>query len=84
MEAPHGTLIQFSCNADQTASDELFMKHLLKNIASENVDIRDIFQHISTSVYHESNRSQKPLLMCGLRQEHVYLNEVIQPEGRCS
>jgi len=79
METSNGVFIQFSCAANQTANNDLFTKHLLKNIAQENVDVRDIFGDIAGKVYRESNQRQKPLSMNGLGQQNqFYLN------GKCS
>ncbi|CAM4930550.1 unnamed protein product [Rotaria socialis] len=83
-----GSFIQFACDANQTVDDSgerdrncLFTKHLLDNIGRKNVDVADIFLDISKNVYHESNRSQKPLSMNGLdRYGRVFLNEVIEPD----
>ncbi|CAF3536292.1 unnamed protein product [Rotaria socialis] len=83
-----GSFIQFACVANQTVDDSgerdrncLFTKHLLDNIGRKNVDVADIFLDISKNVYHESNRSQKPLSMNGLdRYGRVFLNEVIEPD----
>ncbi|CAF1101778.1 unnamed protein product [Adineta steineri] len=85
IKPPPGVFIQFGCAADQMASDNyrindnnLYGKHLLKNIAQENVDIIDVFQRIMVDVSQESNKSQQPLSMNGLNQHQpVYLNQVI-------
>jgi hypothetical protein len=75
MNAPAGTFIQFACAANQTVSNDLFTKHLLKNIAQENVDVSSIFEDITNKVYHESNRQQRPFFRNGLHQHRqVYLN----------
>jgi hypothetical protein len=75
MNAPPGTFIQFACAANQTVTNDLFTKHLLKNIAQENVDINDLFHRIADDVYRESNKRQRPLSMNGLhKHKQVYLN----------
>jgi hypothetical protein len=75
MEASNGVFIQFSCAANQAVNNDLFTKHLLKNIAQENIDVRDIFGDIADKVYRESNQQQKPLSMNGLGQHNqFYLN----------
>ena len=80
MKPPSRTFIQFACAANQTVTNDLFTKHLLRNIAQENVNITDIFQRIANDVYQESKNRQRPLSMNGLsRHEQVYLNEVIVP-----
>jgi hypothetical protein len=75
IDAPAGSFIQFACDANQTANDDLFIKHLLKNIAQENVDIIDLFGRIADDVYRESNTRQRPLSMIGVHEhKQVYLN----------
>ncbi len=75
MKTSDGAFIQFACAANQTVSNDLFTKHLLKNIAQENVDISDIFRRIADDVYRESNKKQRPWSMNGLlRHQQVYLN----------
>jgi len=84
------TLIQFACAAGQTVSNNrkrkrgnLFTKHLLRNIARENVCITDIFQQIVDDVFWESNEKQQPLSMNGLYQHgEVCLYEM--PDGTYS
>ena len=76
--------IQFSCAAKQTARsvvhsscDGLFMKHLLRNIAKENVNIIDVFRTIVCDVYRESNLEQRPVFINGLpERQRICLNEV--------
>jgi hypothetical protein len=75
IDAAPGSFIQFACAANQTANDDLFTKHLLKNITQENVDISDLFGRIADDVYRESNKKQQPLSMNGLHEhKQVYLN----------
>ncbi len=75
MNAPAGTFIQFACAANQSVSNDLFTKHLLKNIAQENVNVSTIFQEITNKVYRESNQQQRPFFTSGLHQNReVYLN----------
>jgi hypothetical protein len=77
MTAPDGTFIQFACAANQTDSNNLFAKHLLKNIAGKNEDIIDVFEVIVDDVYEESKKRQRPLSMNGLSDYRpVYLNQV--------
>ncbi|UJR12444.1 hypothetical protein I4U23_016620 [Adineta vaga] len=73
-----GTLIQLSCAANKTSRDDLFSKKLLKHIAKENIDIRDLFQLITNDVLTQSNQTQEPLTINGIRQhEPVYFNKVM-------
>jgi hypothetical protein len=77
MRAPNGTLIQFACAANQTVSNDLFTKHLLKNITKKNENITDVFEAIVNDVYEESRKSQQPQSMNGLlAYPPVYLNAV--------
>jgi hypothetical protein len=80
MEASDGTFIQFACAANQTVSNDLFTKHLLENIAQENVNVSDIFRRIADDVYRESNKRQRPWSMNRLsRHEQIYLNYIFVP-----
>ncbi|CAF1402431.1 unnamed protein product [Adineta ricciae] len=72
------TLIQLSCAANKTSRDDLFSKKLLKHIAKENIDVRDLFQLITNDVLTESNQMQEPLTINGIKQhEPVYLNKMM-------
>jgi len=90
MHSSNPTFIQFACAANQTISnrrgensDNLFAKHLLRNIAQEDTCITDIFQQIVNGVLKESNNKQQPLSMNELQQHHqVCLYEV--PDGTYS
>jgi hypothetical protein len=86
IDPPAGAFIQFSCAVNQTVRNNLFAKHLLRNIAQQNVDISDVFHDIARNVYRESNKRQRPFFMNGLYQHRkVYLNELIAPsEGKLS
>jgi hypothetical protein len=82
MTPPHGAVIQFNCDVNETVEyssnaegNNLFTKHLMKSIGRKNVDIRDIFQSVVDGVYEKSNRKQRPLTMNALPQDRqVYLN----------
>ncbi|UJR11542.1 hypothetical protein I4U23_015722 [Adineta vaga] len=77
MSPPDETFIQFACAASETSSQNLFTKHLLRNIRQENVPITEIFQQIVHDVSRKSHGMQNPLTMNGLRQHHqLYLNEM--------
>ncbi|UJR12099.1 hypothetical protein I4U23_016277 [Adineta vaga] len=76
----NGAFIQFACAANETSHDNLFTKHLLKNIAQENINIVNVFQRISDDVYKESDKGQRPLSINGLGQHgEIYLNQVYRP-----
>lgn len=80
MEVSDGVFVQFACDTDQTVSNDLFIKHLLRNIAQENLDVSDIFRCISDDVYRESNKKQRPWSKNKLpRHEPIYLNYVYVP-----
>jgi hypothetical protein len=87
MVSPSGTLIQFSCDANQTVDDDLkedhsglFTEHLLECIDQKNTDVRNIFRKISDRVYQMSKGRQRPLIMDGLSQDHqYYFNYVVEP-----
>ena len=75
MKASDECFIQFACNANQTVTNDLFARHLLKNITEENMDVTDLFGHITDSVYHGSNKRQRPFSTNGLHlHKEVYLN----------
>ncbi|CAF3427295.1 unnamed protein product [Rotaria socialis] len=84
IQPPSGTFIQFACAANQTVDDSggkqrncLFSKHLIRNIARENINVTDVFRDIAKNVCSESNGVQKPLSMNGLDQhDGVFLNAV--------
>jgi hypothetical protein len=70
--------IQFACAANKTARNDLFSKYLLKNIAKENVDIRDVFQLIVDDVFRDSNQTQESLTINGIyKHAQVYFNKAI-------
>jgi hypothetical protein len=78
IEEPDGTFIQFSCAANETANDNLFIKHLLKNVAQENVTVTSMFQRIADDVCLERHRRHQLFHMNKLPEpEHVYLNQII-------
>ena len=85
MNASPGVFIQFACAANQTlhgvkdtSQNSLFAKHLLRNIAEENVNAIDVFRSIVCDVYRESNLIQRPLSINGLlKSKEVYLNHVM-------
>lgn len=66
MKALPRTFIHFACEPSQTASENLFIKHLLGNLSRQHMDIRDVFQYISDKVYQESNGRQRPLSISDL------------------
>lgn len=75
IDAPSGAFIQFACAANQTTNTDLFIKHLLKNITQENVDISDMFNRVSNDVYRESNGKQRPLSINRIpTKKQVYFN----------
>ncbi|CAF4994493.1 unnamed protein product, partial [Rotaria sp. Silwood1] len=75
-----GAFIQFACAANEGVHNNLFTKHLLKNITQENTDISELFRWIAADVQRESHNKQRPLSINGLRHhQDVYLNEVTPP-----
>ncbi len=77
MTAPPGTFIQFSSSANEITNDELFIKHLLENIADKNKDVREVFGRIRDNVYLERHQKQRPFSTDGLKDhESIYLNQV--------
>jgi hypothetical protein len=77
IEEPDGTFIQFSCAANETADDDLFIKHLLENIAEKNVGVTDIFRRIADNVCLERYKRHRPLCIDGLsKYGDICLNQV--------
>ncbi|CAF4578689.1 unnamed protein product [Rotaria socialis] len=87
IRTPVGAFVQYACAANQTIRDavetdrnSLFTKHLLKNIARENVDFTEVFQDITNDVYKESSRKQMPFSINKFQESgSVYFNQVIKP-----
>ena len=77
IEPTDGTFIQYACAENVVVSDDLFTKHLLKNITEENVNIVDVFRGIVDDVCEARNQTQRPLCINGLKQcEDIFLNYV--------
>lgn len=77
MNVQSGVFVQFSCAAGQTTADDLFFKHLLKNIAQENVELTEMFNRVSNDVSRESNNKQRPLSINGLpKTKQIILNPI--------
>ena len=71
------TLIQFAGSSDDHASTNLYFKHLLKNIAQENVELVDALRRVEKDVAQESNKKQQPLSMDNLdKNRSICLNPV--------
>ena len=69
--------IQFSCPPNETTRDDVFNKHLLRNIDRANVSIDQIFQNIVENVYRQRRGQLRPYSTSGLSgDEPIYLNEV--------
>ncbi|CAF3203823.1 unnamed protein product [Rotaria socialis] len=81
MTAPGGSLIQFACAPGTLASDGvdndkngLFTKHLLKHIATPNIDIEVMFRKVALGVYEESKGRQIPYRdSCLMVDDHIHL-----------
>lgn len=79
MTVPPETFIQFSCSANETSNDNLFMKHLLENISRKNVNLIDVFNKITENVYLERHRRQRPWSINGLSDHKpIYFNRVVR------
>jgi hypothetical protein len=80
IKVSNGSFIQFACAANQTVRNDLFTKHLLRNITQANVNIPDMFRRIGEDVFQESGKKQRPWSVNGLsRHEPIYLNPAIVP-----
>jgi hypothetical protein len=79
MYVPNGrkVFIQFSCAANETTDDDLFNKHLLRNIDRANVHITDVFSDIVKDAYHQRRRQLQPYSTSRLPEDKsIYLNEI--------
>ena len=75
INVPDGTFLQFACAANQTSIDDLFFRHLSKNLPEEDVEITEMFNRISKDVNEESKGKQQPLSINGLtKNKQIYLN----------
>ncbi|CAF2977319.1 unnamed protein product, partial [Rotaria sp. Silwood2] len=76
-----GALIAFACAPGKLVNDRaeeknsLFMKHLLKHIATPNEDIVNILRDVTNGVMKDSNDEQIPFLSVQLRHKNIYLCE---------
>jgi hypothetical protein len=69
--------IQFACSANETVDDDLFIKHLLRNIERENVPVTKIFQDIREDISHKRHSKQLPFFEDGLTTaDLICLNQV--------
>jgi hypothetical protein len=72
-----GAFIQFACSANETADDDLFIKHLLRNIGRENVHVTKIFHDIREDISHQRHNRHEPFFQDGLEEvDLVCLNQV--------
>ena len=77
MEPVDRVLLQLAYAAKATTQENRFVKHLLENIARENVTVTKLFEEIVDEVKRESERTQKPLSINELKHdEEIYLNYV--------
>lgn len=74
-----GPSVQLICSDNERRSfNNIFSRHLLDNLATENVTIIDIFKHIEELVSRESERKLCPLIINRLQQhQEIYLNEIL-------
>ncbi len=65
MDAPTGSLISYATAPGSVASDGagkngLFTQHLLKNMATPNLSVEEMFKRVRQSVVTDTNRKQVP------------------------
>ncbi|CAF3965288.1 unnamed protein product [Rotaria sp. Silwood1] len=76
-----GSLIAFACAPGTVVDDRpneensLFVKHLLKHLATPNEDIVNIARDVTHGVMEDSHEEQIPFLCVQLRHKNVYLCE---------
>lgn len=69
--------ILFACPVDKTINDNVFSKHLLRNIGRENVRITDVLHGIGEDVYYNRRRRLRPYFTSELLDDQpIYLSEV--------
>ncbi|CAF2937285.1 unnamed protein product [Rotaria sp. Silwood2] len=79
-----GSLIAFACAPGTLVDDRpgeqnsLFMKHLLKHIATPNEDIVNILRDVTHGVTNDSNSEQIPFLSIQLCHKNIYICEQTQ------
>ncbi|UJR32717.1 hypothetical protein I4U23_020176 [Adineta vaga] len=79
MEAPYNTLIQFACASNRTTTNNLYFKHLVKNITEPDVKLVDIFKNVREDVSEETYKTQKPFTTYEWNEDdEIYLIELIQ------
>jgi hypothetical protein len=73
---PH-TFVQFACPVNETADDDLFFKHLIRNIDRQNIPIAKVFYDIAENVHQQRHGTRKPFHPAELQNDiSVYLNLV--------
>ncbi|CAM2725287.1 unnamed protein product [Rotaria socialis] len=75
------SLIAFACASDTLVDDKseqqnsLFMKHLLKHLATTSVDIENVLRDVTNGVMEDSNSKQIPYVCIPLKHKNIYLCE---------
>ncbi|CAF3794683.1 unnamed protein product [Rotaria socialis] len=75
------SLIAFACASDTLVDDKseqqnsLFMKHLLKHLATTSVDIENILRDVTNGVMEDSNSKQIPYVCIPSKHKNIYLCE---------
>ncbi|CAF4438171.1 unnamed protein product [Rotaria socialis] len=75
------SLIAFACASDTIVDDKseqqnsLFMKHLLKHLATTSVDIENILRDVTNGVMEDSNSKQIPYVCIPSKHKNIYLCE---------
>ncbi|CAF1434435.1 unnamed protein product [Rotaria magnacalcarata] len=82
------SLVAFSCAPGALVDDRseeqnsLFMKHLLKHLATPNEDIANVLRDVTNGMMQDSNSTQIPFINVQLRHKNIYLCE--QADGKNS
>ncbi|CAF1479150.1 unnamed protein product [Rotaria magnacalcarata] len=75
------SLVAFSCAPGALVDDRseeqnsLFMKHLLKHLATPNEDIANVLRDVTNGMMQDSNSTQIPFINVQLRHKNIYLCE---------
>ncbi|CAF5101828.1 unnamed protein product [Rotaria magnacalcarata] len=81
-----GSLVAFACAPGTLVDDKpeeqnsLFMKHLLKHLATPNEDIVNILRNVTRGVMQDSNSKQIPFMSVQLCHNNIYMCE--QADGK--
>jgi len=85
MDAPTGSLISYatapgSVASDGTGKNGLFTQHLLKNMATPNLSVEEMFKRVRQSVVADTNRKQVPWEASSLIGQFFFSGSSSEPQ----